>query len=98
MRKLMVVLVAVAFLAGASIVYADGHDEEDDDNEGKHAFVSEIQEVKNLLSEVLDELKRLNEAVVYNEFGETLRSLAEQQNEKLGGILRLLEEAQSPAE
>ena len=86
MRRLMVVLVAVAFLAGASLVYADGH-EEDENDEGEYALVGDIQEVKRLLSEVLAELKKLNEAVAYSPVQDTLHSLAEKHNEALEQIL-----------
>ena len=86
MRKLMVVLVAAAFLAGASFVYADGH-EEDENDEGEYALAGDIQEIKRLLSEVLAELKKLNEAVAYSPVQDTLHSLAEKNNETLEQIL-----------
>ena len=86
MRKLMIVLVALAFLAGASFVYADGHEEGEND-EGEYALAGDIQEVKNLLSQVLAELKKLNEAVTYSEVQDTLHSLAEKHNETLEQIL-----------
>lgn len=59
MRKLMVVLVAVAFLAGASCLYAGEHEGEHDKDAGKHALASDIQEAKRLLFEVLEELLSL---------------------------------------
>lgn len=79
-------LVAVAFLAGASVVYADGYEEGEND-EGEYALAGDIQEVKRPLSEVLAELQKLNEAVAYRPVQGTLYSLAEKNNEALGQIL-----------
>ena len=92
MRKLMVVLVALAFLAGASVVYADGHEEGEND-EGEYALAGDIQEVKRLLSEVLAELQKLNEAVAYSPVQDTLHSLAEKNNEALGQIVEEIRNA-----
>ena len=87
MRKLMVVLAAMAFLAGASCLYAEEHEGEHENDEDKHALASDIREVKVLLSQVLAELHKLNEAVAHSEVQDTLRSLAAENNEALRQIL-----------
>lgn len=78
MRKLMVLLVAAAFLAGSALVYAEDNGEENDHDEGEYALAADIQEVKNLLSQVLAELQKLNEAVTYHGASETVLSLLEE--------------------
>lgn len=70
MRKLMVVLVAVAFLAGASFVHAEDNGEENGHDDGEYALAGDIKEVKELLKQVLAELEKLNAAVAYTEASE----------------------------
>lgn len=86
MRKLMVVLVAVAFLAGASFLYAEEHEGKHDNGEGKHALASDIQDIKRLLSEVVAELKKLNDVVAWETTSPTLYSLTRENNTSLKDI------------
>ena len=85
MRKLIIVLVTVAFLAGASCLYAEEH-KEDENDEGEYALAGDIQEVKRLLSEVLAELKKLNAVVAWETTSPTLYSLTKENNTYLKGI------------
>ena len=66
MRKLMVVLAAVAFLSGASLVYAVGDEAEENDDHEEYALVGDIQDIKDILSQILAELQKLNRVLTGN--------------------------------
>ena len=78
MRKFIVVLVAAAFLAGASLVHAEDNGEEHGHDDGEYALAGDIQELKELLKQVLAELQKLNEAVTYHDASETVLSLLQE--------------------
>ena len=75
MRKLMIVLIAMAFIVGASFVHAEENGNGNEVDEGEYAFVSEVREVKDLLAKVLGELEKMNKVLAYGYPDETVMSM-----------------------
>lgn len=75
MRRLLIVLVAVTFLLGASFIHADENGKGNDDDQGEGVLLSEVREVKDLLVKVLAELEKMNRAMAYGYPNHTVMSV-----------------------